>query len=122
MNAMSYVRNNPASFASAKAAAAASHATWYRDVRVLNSLLIAGIASFFVGYLVFNNQVAAKGFTVRTLEKRIAELEERRQKLDLEVVADQSMGAIDAKVKDLGLVPVAAVGYVSGGSGVVAVK
>ena len=122
MNAMSYVRNNPASFASAKAAAAAAHAPWYKDVRVLNSLLLAGMASFFVGYLVYNNQVAAKGFTARTMEKRIAELEGRRQKLDLEAVADQSMEAIDAKIKGLGLVPVAAVGYVSGGSGVVAVK
>lgn len=119
---MTYVRNNPASFVSARAAAAAAYAPWYRDLRVLNALLIAGIAAFFVGYLIINNQASSKGFAVRTLEKRIAELEEQRQKLDLEVVADQSMDSLDAKIKGLGLVPVAAVDYVSGGSGTVAVK
>ncbi len=119
---MTYVRNNPASFVSARAAAVAAYAPWYRDVRVLNALLVAGIAAFFVGYLVINNQATSKGFAARTLEKRIAELEEQRQKLDLEVVAVQSMDSLDAKIQGLGLVPVAAVDYVSGGSGTVAVK
>src|SRR5512135_2241382 len=89
---MTYVRNNPASFVSARAAAA--YAPWYRDLRVLNALLIAGIAAFFVGYLVLNNQAASKGFAARTLEKRIADLEEQRQKLDLDVVAVQSMDSL----------------------------
>lgn len=118
---MTYVRNNPASFAAAKASAG-SWTPWYRDVRVLNSLLLAGIVSAFVCYLALNNQAAQKGFAVRTLEKRIAELEDRRQKLDLEVVAEQSMDAIDAKIQGLGLVPVAAVDYVTGSSGAVAVR
>ena len=118
---MTYVRNNPASFAAAKAATAA-WTPWYRDVRVLNSLLLAAIVAAFVGYLALNNQVAQKGFAVRTLEKRIAELEDRRQKLDLQVVAEQSMDAIDAKIQGLGLVPVGSVDYVTGSSGVVAVK
>ena len=117
---MTYVRNNPASFATAKAAAAWT--PWHRDIRVLNSLLLAGIIAFFVGYLALNNEAAAKGFAVRAAEKRIAELEDRRQKLDLQVVAEQSMDALDAKIKGLGLVPVVAVDYVTGGSGVVAVK
>jgi len=117
---MTYVRNNPASFATAKAAAV--RMPWHRDIRVLNSLLLAGIIAAFVGYLALNNQAAAKGFAMRAVEKRIAELEDRRQKLDLQVVAGQSMDAIDAKIKGLGLVPVAAVDYVTGASGVVAVK
>ncbi|HTM68676.1 MAG TPA: hypothetical protein VL426_05230 [Candidatus Binatia bacterium] len=118
---MTYVRNNPASFAAAKAAAG-SWTPWYHDVRVLNSLLLAGIIAAFVGYLVVNDRAAQKGFAVRALEKRIAELEDRQQKLDLQVVAEQSMDAIDAKIQGLGLVPVAAVDYVVGGSGAVAVK
>ncbi|MEY4744920.1 MAG: hypothetical protein RL272_865 [Candidatus Parcubacteria bacterium] len=119
---MTYVRHNPASFLTARAAAVAAYSPWYRDMRVLNTLLLAGVVAFFAGYLVLNNQAASKGFALRTLEKRIAELEERRQKLDLEVVADQSMDSLDAKIQGLGFVPVAAVDYVSGGSGAVAIK
>ncbi len=119
---MTYVRNNPASFVTARAAAVAAYSPWYRDLRVLNVLIAAGTAAFFIGYLVLNNQATSKGFEARSMEKRISALQDQRQKLDLEVVAGQSMDALTSKIQGLGLVPVTAVDYLNGGSGAVAVK
>lgn len=102
--------------------AAATRAPLVRDLRLVNVLLIAGALSFFVGYLILNTQAAAKGFAIRAIEKRIGELEDQRQRLDLEVVAVRSMENLSGRVRDLGLVPVQSVDYVSGGPGTVAIK
>jgi hypothetical protein len=92
------------------------------DLRVVNALLVLGIAAFFIGYLALNTQAAQKGFSIRMLEKRISELEDRRQRLDLSVVAGQSMQATHGRLGELGLVPVSSVDYVDAGAGAVAVK
>lgn len=118
---MTHVRTTSASFAAAKAVAMARTAP-FRDLRALNVLLALAVIAAFVGYLVVNNQATAKGFAIRTLEKRIAELEDRSQALSLEVVSGQSMEAIDSRIKGLGLVPVASVHYVNAAGGAVAVK
>jgi hypothetical protein len=116
---MTVIRHNPSSLSDFRAAHAAAA---IRDVRVLNLLIAAATLAFFVGYLVLNTQTAAKGFTVRTIEKRLSDLEETRQRLDLEVVANQSMDAIGSSTQGLGMVPVTSVDYVNTGSGAVALK
>ncbi len=86
-----------------------------------NILLLAAAVLCIAGYLVMNNRAAEKAFSIRTEEQRIAELKDKKQALDLAIVTAQSMGAIDASVEGLGLVPVADVEYVNVG-GSVAVK
>ncbi|MEY4722996.1 MAG: hypothetical protein RLZZ324_509 [Candidatus Parcubacteria bacterium] len=88
------------------------------DVRMVNILLLGAVVAALVGYLVLNNGVSTKGYSLRSLQARISDLEEERQKLDLAVVSGQSMGTIDGRIQGLGFVPVARVEYVGGGSGV----
>ena len=118
---MTNVRTTSASFAAAKAVAMARTSP-LRDLRGINVLLALAVISAFVGYLVVNNQATAKGFAIRTLEKRIVELGDRNQALSLQVVSEQSMETIDTRIKGLGLVPVASVQYVTAAGGAVAVK
>ncbi len=106
----------------AKSTASAGAISVFRDIRVLNVMLVAATASLFLGYLVLNNASATKGFTVRTMQRKISELQDRGQKLDLQVVSNQSMDAIQAQARNLGFVPVANVDYVDAAGGVVAVK
>lgn|SRR5690606_25642627 len=94
----------------------------WRDLRVLNVLLIAGALSLFAAYLGMNNRVAQKGFVIRNIEREILKLQDERQKLNLSVVSDQSMEALNSKVAGLGMVPVTAVEYVADPNGSVAVR
>jgi len=101
----------------------ARHAAWqWRDLRFLNLVLIAAVAVLFGGYLAMNNQTAANGFTIKAIEKRMADLEERRRKLDLEVLGKQSMDNVESQVQSLGFIPVQGVDYLTAAGGTVAVK
>jgi len=92
------------------------------DIRSLNILILVVTVSLFVGYLAMNNQAAANGFAIKAIEKRIAELEERRRQLDLEVLDRQSMSNVEAQVKGLGFVPVNNIDYLTAVGGAVAFK
>lgn len=94
----------------------------WRDLRVLNVLLIAAAVGLFAAYLGLNNQLAQKGFAVRQLEREIAVLQDEREKLNLSVVENQSMESLNSRVGGLGMVPVTAVDYVEDVSGSVAVR
>lgn len=118
---MTHASYNPPSFAAAREAHMAYVPVW-RDIRVLNALIALGVLALFAGYLVLNNSATEKGFTIRSMEKRINELQNQRQKLDLSVVTDESMDSLDGKIQGLGLVPVTEVDYMNGGSGSVAVR
>ena len=91
-------------------------APWTR-VRVANMLLLIGLAVMAVAYLVMINKSATKGFTIRSVEQRIASLEEERKNLDLDSLASRSMGSIESQIGDLGLVPVTNVEFLSGAVG-----
>ena len=95
---------------------------WFSDARMWNVLLFVAVLSGFISYLALNNQTASKNFLIRSTEKRIANLNERRQQLDLQVVAGQSMDTLDGKIQGLGFVPVANIDYLSAPGGYVAVK
>ncbi len=92
------------------------------DLRLINLLLIVGTSLLFVGYLAMNNQAAANGFTIRSLERRVGDLEEQRKKLDMDLLGRQSMQNVEDQVKGLGFVPVQAVDYLQAVDGVVAVR
>lgn len=91
-------------------------------IQVLNTLILGVSVSFFVGYLVMNNQAATQGFTIRSVEKRIAELEHESRELDIEAVSIQSMKHIEEQIGGLGMVPVSSVDYISAIPPAVAVK
>ena len=88
-------------------------------LNVALSLLVSGL---FVGYLVLNNQATASGFTVRGLEKQIAELRDEGDTLSLQVVAMQAMDNVERQVGELGFVPVTNLEYISSAPSMVAVK
>ena len=87
-----------------------------------NLTLIVLSVGLSVGYLALNNRTAARGFMVRTVEKRIAELRREADRLDMQVVAMQSMGNIEGQVGELGLVPVEGLDYISAVPAAVAVS
>jgi cell division protein FtsL len=99
-----------------------SRALFALDTRTINLLLIAATVVMFVSYLALNNQASTKGFMIRGLEQRISALETERQKLELAVVTAHSMDTIGGGIKELGLVPVAAIEYVNAPGGAVAVR
>ncbi len=92
------------------------------DLRNLNVLVLVLTIALFVGYLAMNNQAAANGFTIKAIERRIADLEERRRQLDLDVLGRQSMSNVESQVKGLGFVPVDGVDFLTAVGGAVAVK
>jgi len=95
---------------------------WGRYVLAANLTLIVLSVGLSVGYLALNNRTAARGFMVRTVEKRIAELRREADRLDMQVVAMQSMGNIEGQVGELGLVPVEGLDYISAVPAAVAVR
>ncbi len=118
---MTHASYNPPSFAAAREARLAYVPLW-RDIRVLNALIALGVIALFAGYLVLNNSATEKGFAIRSMERRINELQNQRQKLDLSVVTDESMDSLDGKIQGLGLVPVTDVDYLNSGTGAVAIR
>ncbi len=89
---------------------------------VLNVALIALAAAMLAGYLAFSTQSSADGITVRSLEKRITDLEEQRRRLDLETLSKQSMDSVAGAARDLGFVPVSDLKFLSPTGGAVAVR
>ena len=94
----------------------------HRWLAILNLFLFVGIASMFVGYLCLNNQIAAYGFAIHDLESRIDNLQDEKRRLDLDVLGRRSMDNVEARVKDLGFVPIAGIDYLITGRGGVALK
>ena len=92
------------------------------DMRVLNVLLIVATVAAFIGYLALNNKTSSKSFMIRSLDRHISDLEQKRQQLDLQVVSGQSMDTLDGKIKGLGFVPVTGIDYVAAPGGYVALK
>lgn len=78
------------------------------------------VVAFFVGYLVQVNATSSKGFQIRTLESQISDLKEAGDKMELKVAQEQSVQAVEEKVKGMGMVPTPEVQYVTAGSPVVA--
>ena len=73
------------------------------------ALLLAG---FGVGYLMQINAASSKGLEIRTLEREISELKEEGERMELKVAKEQSVQAVETKVKEMGMVPTPKIEYV----------
>jgi hypothetical protein len=91
-------------------------------VFALNVLFSSLVVGLFVGYLAISNSAAANGFAVRDLEKKIEELRNQSDRLNLQVVAMQSMNSVEEQIGVLGFVPIEDIDYISAAPAIVAVK
>jgi cell division protein FtsL len=57
-----------------------------------------------VGYLIEVNNMATKGYQIKELENRVAELKQEKADLDLQALSLQSVGNVKDKVESLGMV------------------
>ncbi|HJV32523.1 MAG TPA: hypothetical protein VJ694_00695 [Patescibacteria group bacterium] len=70
------------------------------------------VAVFGAGYLMQINAASTKGYAIRDLEHEIADLKEQGERIELKVAKEQSVQAVETKVKEMGMVPTPDVEYV----------
>jgi hypothetical protein len=70
------------------------------------------VAVFGVGYLMQINAASSKGLEIRQLEGQISELKETAERIELKVAQEQSVQAVETKVKSMGMVPTPKIEYV----------
>jgi len=80
-----------------------------RTTAVIFTLLVA---VFGAGYLMQINAASSKGLEIRKLEGEISELKETGERIELKVAKEQSVQAVEAKVKEMGMVPTPKIEYV----------
>jgi hypothetical protein len=91
-------------------------------IRALNAVIAVGIVGLLVGYLGLTTQSAAKGFVLRGIEQKMAEMRAEGERLEVDVAGKQAMQNVSGEVDKYGFVPVAGIQYVSENGGTVAVK
>ena len=69
-----------------------------------------------IAYAVQMSAAAAKGYQIRKLESVVLTLREQAEKTEIKLVANRSVKAVEAKVKEMGLVPTAQVEYIIPGA------
>lgn len=87
-----------------------------------NIVILTLIVLISLLYLAQVNSVAAKGFEIKDLEKRIEELKESNKKLELKVAELRSRGYIGEQIQKLNMVSVSSIDYLSDTSMAVAYK
>ena len=70
------------------------------------------VAVFGAGYLMQINAASTKGLQIRKLESEISELKETGERIELKVAKEQSVQAVETKVKEMGMVPSPQIDYV----------
>src|SRR5689334_15927650 len=70
------------------------------------------VAAFGIGYLMQINAASSKGLQIRTLEREISDLKEQGERIELKVAQEQSVQAVETKVKEMGMVPTPKIDYV----------
>ena len=70
------------------------------------------VALFGAGYLMQINAASTKGLQIRKLEGEISELKEQAERIELKVAKEQSVQAVETKVREMGMVPSPDVEYV----------
>lgn len=74
------------------------------DLKTINIVIIALIVIFGIGYLVQVNGLATKGYRIKDLEKRIADLQQEKSDLELNALSLQSVVRVKEKLADLNMV------------------
>lgn len=69
------------------------------------------VVCFIFSYLIQINNLATTGFEMREVEDQIAQIKEENKKLELELVKYQSMGYLNSRAKELGMVEVSEIKY-----------
>lgn len=78
------------------------------------NFLIASLAFLmFVGNLVMINSTIAKSYKTEKIENKFAEIENKNQKLSLELQEGQSMEGVAKKVRELGMVEAGSIKYIN---------
>lgn len=80
---------------------------------LVTGVFCAMLAVFGAGYLMQTNQTASKGFQIRTLQNEISTLKDQGERLELKLAQEQSVQAVEEKVKGMGMVPTPQVQYVN---------
>lgn len=70
------------------------------------------VVFFGAGYLMQINAASTKGLEIRKLEGEISELKEQGERIELKVAKEQSVQAVETKVKEMGMVPTPKIEYV----------
>lgn len=84
--------------------------------------LIAAIALCFFIYLWQVNSMATKGYKIKDLEGRMSDLKDQNKKLELQVAELRSTARISEKLKELNLVEVAKIEYLTSSGTSVAIN
>lgn len=87
---------------------------------IVQAILVSLLAVLGVAYLIELNLISQRGFEVRKLEVRLQKLRETNSKFQLQLAELESMNGIEARIAELGMIPVGSVEYVSLGGTVVA--
>lgn len=72
--------------------------------KFFNYALMTMIGAMFFGYLVSVNGLATKGYQIKELQNKVADLKQQNDDLQLQALALQSMGAVQDKVNSLKMV------------------
>jgi hypothetical protein len=77
----------------------------------LKFITIAILAVLSLLYLVQANRSATKGYSLKALEEEKTRIEAQNERLEVEAARQKSLKEIEAKTKDLNMVPVDKVNY-----------
>lgn len=92
------------------------------NLYILNIILIGLIVSASLTYLFFVNRQATSGFEIKSLERKIADLEQQTKKLELKKAEMQSLSEIEKSMADLKMVASQKIDYLPAVSSTFAVK
>lgn len=84
------------------------------------SLIILSLISLF--YLAQANQIATKGYEIKKLENRLNDLQASNHKLELRSAELQAVSSVEAESKQLNMVPIQKMIYISGSGTAMAYK
>ena len=78
---------------------------------VLGVFLMVMLVGALSVYLLEVNNIAAKGYEIRDLEKQVTEIQDENEKLSVRVIELKSMDQLNEKVAALDMVPVETMAY-----------
>lgn len=83
---------------------------WFR---LINKISIAGIIVCSVGFLICTNDIAIKGFVLADLKSELADLEKEHAELELTALRYESMEHVDSRARELNMVKVDSIDYIT---------
>lgn len=97
-------------------------AVWYRNTKVLNTLMIGVIVALGVLYIGQVNASASKALALRALEEQKDDVALENTRLNAKIAELRSLDSVLQRQQFLGLVKVENISYISGGPSSVALR